>query len=441
MSAKKNQSSHPGKVSFFLALTILATLIIGAPSCMRKRQQTFSLAYMEIWADELKVALMDISRQWAKDNNVVLVPEKGMEWKLSEADIKAADLVSGHNVPDIAMFPNHLAVVYKNELRDFSPVMAEISSQYPGVQEISREMLFDKGRWVGVPVFSWSHVMVLRKDLLKSIEEEAPQTWTDLARVATKMNDGPTGNIGFGLGLGKDDDFAMFFQSLLWSYGGSIFDKTGKEVIFDKIPTRLAVEYIMKLQRAGVFPKGALQWDGADNNKAFLGGRTGLTFNSPTIYYYAVRKDPDLAKNILHVLYPKNDKGERHAYATGFSFVSRSDNKNKPLVDSFLRFLFKPENYKKLIAAGGGSVNPAFKGLETMKLWSDPNLQVALESMKYEHAVGWPGPVTKASADVFRQRCITKMFARIIDDHESIDAAIQETTAEIQEVISSNKGD
>jgi ABC-type glycerol-3-phosphate transport system substrate-binding protein len=195
----------------------------------------------------------------------------------------------------------------------------------------------------------------------------------------------------------------------------------------------------MKMYNEKIFPKGALQWDGAANNKAFLGLQTGLTFNSPTIYYVALRRDPELAKNIIHALYPMNEKGERHSYATGFSFVTRKDNENKPLVDSFLNYLFKPQNYIKLIKAGGGSVNPAFKGLDTMAIWKDPNLKIALESMSYEHAVGWPGPVTKSAADVFRLRIITKIFAKIIDEKISIDEAIKLAKAEIQEHLSSNK--
>lgn len=420
------------KVTVF-TLFLISSLVLSSLSCDRRKEKTFSIAFMEIWADSLKYVLMDICKQWAAENQVKLLSEHGEEWKLADVDVKAADFVQGQNVPNIAMFPNHLAVVYQNHLRDFSPVMDEISRDYPGVQPVSRAMLFERGRWIGVPVFSWSHLMVLRKDILDRIGEGIPQTFDDLARVAKKMNDPKNDFIGFGIGLGKDDDFAMFFQSILWSFGGSVFDKDGKQVMFDRLATRSAVQYIMDLHRAGVLPPGALQWGGADNNKAFLAGRTGLTFNAPTIYYVALRRDTAMARKIVHALYPANDRGDRHAYVTGFCFVSRKDNENKPLVDSFLQFLFRPQNYTRLIEAGGGSINPSFRGLEQMPIWEDPNLRVALESMQYEHPVGWPGPVTRAAADVFRQRVITKMFARIINDKLSIDDAIKEATAEIRE--------
>ena len=399
-------------LSLLISIICFISVFLCNISCGNKHERTFSIAYMEIWADSIKYVLMDMCKQWAKENNVKLVSEIGEEWKLKDINTKAAAFIRENDGPDLAMLPNHLTVIYQNDLRELSGVMDEISQNYPGVQNISKEMLFDQGRWIGIPVFSWSHLMVLRKDILDSIGEKVPQTFEDLSRVAKKMNNPNKDFIGLGLGLGTDDDFAMFFQSLLWSFGGSVFDKTGQKIELDRINTRRAVEYILSLYNDKVFPMGALQWDGASNNNAFLGLQTGLTFNSPTIYYVALRKDPALAKKIIHALYPLNEKGERNSYVTGFSFVTRKGNNNKPLVDSFLNYLFRPDNYSKLIRAGGGSVNPAFKGLDTMAIWKDPNLKIAIESMNYEHAIGWPGPVTKSAADVFQQRVITKMFGQ-----------------------------
>ncbi len=413
----------------FIAVSIIAIEITNL-SCT-KTKRTFSIAYMEIWADSLKQVLMNTCKEWAQQEGVTLVSEQGEEWKLSEVDIKAGNYIEGKTNLDLVMLPNHLAVVYQNELRDFSTDMDEIEKNYPGIQEISKAMLFDKGRWSGVPAFSWSHLMVLRKDILDSIGESIPLNYDDLRRVTIKLNNQKNDFVGFGLGLGKDDDFAMFFQSLLWSFGGTIFDETGKNIIFDKTYTREAVTYIMDLYQSGVFPKGALQWDGAANNRAFLGKKTGLTFNSPTIYYVAQRKDPELAKKIVHALYPIGPGGVRHQYATGFCFVSRANNENRDLVDSFLQFLYKKENYSKLITAGGGSVNPAFKGLESLPIWNDPNLRIGLESMKYEHPVGWPGPVTKTAAYIFQLRIATKMFSNIIEQGVSIDEAIRQAEAEM----------
>ena len=96
----------------------------------------------------------------------------------------------------------------------------------------------------------------------------------------------------------------------------------------------------------------------------------------------------------------------------------------------------RTDNYEKLITAGEGSVNPVYTGIDAMRLWGgDEQLRPSLESLNIEKPVGWPGPVTRAAAEVFERRILTDMMGRIINDHLTVDQAVTEATKRVQEIV------
>jgi multiple sugar transport system substrate-binding protein len=53
---------------------------------------------------------------------------------------------------------------------------------------------------------------------------------------------------------------------VLWSYGGSVQDETGKHVVLDSKQTLEAVKYARALYKEAMDPE-ALSWDDANNNR------------------------------------------------------------------------------------------------------------------------------------------------------------------------------
>jgi len=412
---------------------LLAIVLIGVTvtsfSCAKKRKLT--VMYVKIWADSLNNTFEGICKEWGKATGVEV---NMVQVSLNDQDTKTAALIESGTGADLAIFPAHQIAIYKDRLRDLDDIARELESNYGGFYDIARDMTFLDGHWYGIPLYAWSHLIVYRKDLLETHNLKPAKTFEDLASVAKKLNDPKNEIWGLGIGMGKDDDIAMFFQSLLWAFGGKVFESDGKTVAINSPETRKALQYLIDLYRQGVIPPGAFGWDGASNNKNFLAGKIAITANSPTIYYVAKHENPDMAPKILHTIYPTGPNGT-FCYATGFTFATLKGNKNTELVKNLIRYIFKRENYSKLISSGEGSVDPWIRSFENLEIWKDPNLEPGLRSLDIMKSVGWPGPVTRSAAEVFQRRILTDILGRVINDKQSLDKAIEEAENKIKDIV------
>ena len=417
-----------------MLIIILSICILMICSCSKRSTPSESLRvlYLTIWADALNAEFHNLCQEWSDLSGVRIEVE---DVPLKDLSSKLASVIEAKAGADLAIFPAHLALVHHNQLADVTDLVTEITDQLGEPYNVARDMNRVDRRWISIPIFAWSHIWVYRKDLLDSLGLSLPDTWGEAAQIAQALTDPDVGRFGLGIGMGKDDDAAMFFQSLLWSYGGSVFSENGRSVVLNSPATRLAVQWMLDLYYSGFIPPGALGWDGASNNKNFLAEKIAITANSPTIYYVAKREKPDLAKKIVHSVYPKGPAG-RYAYATGFSLAYFRDTKRSENIESLVRYIMCKRNYERLIKSGEGSVNPLYSGIDAIKLWdNEEKLRPALETLIIEKPVGWPGPVTPKAAEVFERRILTDMFGRIINDGLTIDEAVLEATKRIKDIM------
>jgi multiple sugar transport system substrate-binding protein len=418
-----------------IVISGLIILLLFVSGCWNRRNDSspknLRVLYLTIWSDGLNKEFHSICEEWGKQSGVQVQVE---DVPLKDLSTKISTLIEAQSGADLAMFPAHLTIVHNRQLADVSDLVGEITTNLNKPYPVTEAMNKVDGRWVGIPIFAWSHVWVYRSDLLRAKGLSVPDTWDEAAIVSQKLNDPKTPVWGLGIGLGKDDDIAMFFQSLLWAQGGSVFGSDGHTVTLDSPATRAAVQWMLDRYNAGVIPPGALGWDGASNNQYFLSGKIAMTANSPTIYYVAKHQQPELAQNITHSIYPKGPAG-RFSYATSFSLAFLNSTQKRQDIASLVKFIMRKDNYERLIKAGEGSVNPLYTGIDAMSLWGgDERLRPGLQSLDIEKPVGWPGPVTRAAAEVFERRILTDMLGRIINDHLTVDQAVTEATKRVEEI-------
>jgi multiple sugar transport system substrate-binding protein len=416
-----------------MSLVLICMLLVGvlftSTNCPSASQR-LTVMYLKIWADSLNKALEGTCKEWGRNNGVEV---NMVQVSLKDLDAKTASLVEAGRGADLAVFPAHQVAIYRDKLADMDDLARELETTHGQFYDVAKSMTFLDGHWKGIPLYAWSHVIVYRKDLLEAKGLSPAASFQELAYVAKELTDEDSGLWGLGIGLGKDDDIAMFFQSLLWAYGGRVFQPDGKTVAINSPETRSALTYLVDLYRAGAIPPGAPGWDGASNNKNFMTGKIAITANAPTIYYVAKHEKPEMAQKILHTVYPEGPAG-RFSYATGFTIVMLKGNRNADLAKNLLRCIFEKENYSALITAGEGSVDPWIHGFEDLEIWQDPELVPGLQSLDIMKHVGWPGPVTRAAAEVYQRRILPMMLSRVINDKLSVDAAVAEAEVEIRRI-------
>lgn len=418
---------HPSKA---IALAC-ATLFCAA--CKSPSAGPIRVQYLEIWAPALNEEFKSIARSWARDTHDSV---EFIAVTLNDLPKRVAAFVDVPGAANLAVFPAVDAVIHASALADESAIVSTLATSGHTPLPNAEAMNKTQGMWPGVPLYAWSHLFVWRANLLRKKSLSPPTRFEGLLPVARILTDSSNGLYGFGLGTNGDDDEKMFVQSVLWSFGGAVFDSAGK-VVLDSPRTRDALKYLVSLYRSGVMPPGIAGWDGASNNRAFIAGTIAGTANSPTILYALRHQDTLAASDVMHAMYPEGPAG-RHTFATGFSLVSRRDDPKRDRVRELILFMMRPDNYARLLRAGEGSVNPQYSGYDTLSMWTNPQLRVALESQNFEHHVGWPGPVSAAAAEVFQRHILPDMVARVLNDGFTEDAAVREASRRVQEVVDRN---
>src|ERR1700674_514365 len=420
------------RVSRFIPMS-LAVFCLPLLGCFNEsaKQQHLSIVFVQSWADDVNPAFMAIAQDWARSRgakaSVEIVPIRDLDLKMT-AWIQAPE-------GDLALLPTNIAMVNTDQLRDVSPIAAELSKDAGGYYVIGKDMAQFAGIWYNIPFCAWPHVWFYREDLLRAHHSSIPQTLDDAAKLAILLTDKGAGVYGLGIGLGQDEDFSMFLQTLLWSFGGSVVAGDGKTVVLDSKETRDTVSYILGLYQQGAIPPGALGWDGATNNNLFLAKKIAMTANALSIDYVAKRRDPALFALIAHCGYPLGPKG-RFGFVQGFGWTIKKRSNNAILAEDFLRYLYAPDRLAALFEKGEGAIAPLQNSIGQRPFWKTGRYADAIDSVENAKALGWPGPFTRPAAEVFNRRLVNGIFARIINDKLSVDAAVREAATRISQVYS-----
>jgi hypothetical protein len=389
--------------------TAWLVLLALVASCRSDSRGPLRIMYVTIWADSLNTVFEQIGREWARarHDSVEFLPVG-----LNDLPQRTAEFVQVPNRASVALIQSTQAIINSALLLPMNGIVEHLAAGGHTPAPVARAMNMVDSVWVGAPIFSWSHVWVWRRDLVEKTHLAYPDSLRRVLPVLEALSRVQPSTAGFGIGLGRDDDSRMFILSILWSFGGAVFDSSGRVSLATE-PAVKMIEFMQTLKRTGVLPAGVETWDGAANNRAFLAGQIAATVNSPTILYASEQSNPALASKIEHTLYPLGPAG-RHTFATGFSLVVRRDHPQRDRAVSLIEWYLRPDNYGRLISAGRGSVNPQFSGFDTLAIWSDARRRVGLASMQFEHSVGWPGPVTKLAAEVFDRYVLNDMVAEAL---------------------------
>jgi multiple sugar transport system substrate-binding protein len=329
--------------------------------------------------------------------------------------------------PDIAFFPHSGPNLLAEKLVDMDDIANELGSKLGGWVDVAKQVSVVGGHWKAVPYFGYVNALVYRRDLIQEIaNEKVPETWEDVVRIGKKLR--AMGHpVGFALGhaTGDANDFVY---SVLWAYGAKEVEKDGKTIAINSPETKKALEFIARLYKEAM-PPGVLGWDDSSNNRMFLAGVLSLTNNSASIYW-ATRKDaPALRPNTSHAIFPSGPAG-RAQYTQVYGFGVFKYNKNLELAKDLIRYLMAPEQYAKWLESGEGNMLPLLSTYAGLPMWTkDPNLKAFAETLKYARAIGWPGPVTRAAAEVNAKFILVDMAARAAKGmpvQKSIDEAVSE---------------
>ena len=329
---------------------------------------------------------------------------------------------------DIVFLFFSLPQAYYEELETLDFVEG-IGNRLGGWYDIAREAGQVQGRWVALPCYCGAMPITYREDLYSQHHVAPPDTWEGWKEAAKHLRTATACKVG--IALNQTDDSNLTLYALLWSYGASTADPTGR-VSINSRATRQAMDYMKDLYES-CMPSDVLQWSDASNNEAFLSGQYLWVHNATTIYGVAKKVAPELFAVTNHSLTPAGPGG-RHGTAVPVNYGVWRFAKEKTLAREFLQYIMHRKRLEASFYTSATYNTPLCKVGEEFDWQRDPKTAALKDYMKTAHMIGWPAPIDHRAEQARTQWIVPKMFAAYVTGKHSLEEAVTWGEAALQKI-------
>jgi multiple sugar transport system substrate-binding protein len=187
-------------------------------------------------------------------------------------------------------------------------------------------------------------VFFQREDMLKAKGLKTATNWDELKSNAKALTG--DGNFGFIYPAGKNRMTSIFLSSMIWSAGGTYFDKDFN-VTFNNPGTIKALTFLKEM--AAFSPPGIGSYSYGDMINVYLTGKVGQDIYAPRLIANAASNTPQIFKDTVANAMPKGPSGigVKFVNANGFALASPAVGaKNTEAARKFLEFIVTGERLK-----------------------------------------------------------------------------------------------
>ncbi len=368
----------------------------------------------------------EFGKQMGVDVQVELIGQNDVPTRTTSA----VEMKSG---PDIILIQNNFPLLIADSLVDVSDVAEALGKAQGGFYGLAKANAFAGGRWIGVPhdVYAWA--WNYRESWLREVGYyKFPETWDEFRAMGKKLkaNGHPVGQ-AFGHSTNDPNNYCY---ALIWCFGGAETAKDGKTVVLDRKGTLEALKLNTAMWKECMDDSG-LSWDDASNNRAFLAGSISVTGNSPSIYFVARDKFPDVYADMDHAPMPNGPAGRFYQLPAYTSIVMKYS-KNQKLAKEFIAWYMAKEQYRTWFEAMGTFSIPPTKMWYDDPLWvRDRKCTVFRDVIKDSLWAGYAGPPSRQASEAMAKYIIVDMFAKAIQGASPQDA-LKWATGELKKIYS-----
>ncbi len=374
-------------------------------------------------------------RDWAAKNNVDVT----LDWTgFADHRTRMAQAVASGNPPDIAEVDPTGPIRFNANLVDISDLEQEVARANGGLLPNVEAYIKHEGRYYGVPHYALQTVLFVRKDLMDAKKLQMPKTWQDVVDVSKAVQDPANKLYGFGQTVKPSIDGQLFMNSLLWEYGGGVFDAQGNAAL-DSDKNRQALQFAADLvAKSGVVPPDVMTWDDSGNNNSYLNGQSAATVNGGSLYYALQTSQDPKAKEILKstvLAPPPSGPAGLATMANPYSFVVFKQTKNVALAKDLIRTIEQKQNYSDYLRAEAGQTAPVYENHFKDPFWdTDPNLRAFHQEVRNAKPLGYPGPVSVVAVEVEGRNLLTELATSVVTGAATVDQALKSGQATVQSI-------
>ena len=427
-------SKRAGGFIFFVSALALLTLLP-----MSLAQEKFVYWGGLIFSDEANSMFVDRVEEWGQakgiEVEVVMINQNETVQRVSAA-------IEAGTMPDaLDLGRDFMLLLSQNgQLEPLNDLYQEIGNAHGGWLDSINQVVTSEGfggNIYGIPyAASGANILYRRNDVLEAAGyPDAPETWEELSQMATAQNPPETYGMGFALSNVGD---ANLTTTMLQSWGGRVADDSGTTCTLDSPETRAFLEWITTAFNAGLFPPGAVTWDGAGDNTAYQSGNALFIANPGSVYLNMKDSDPDLLAGTRFSALPAGPAMRIAPVSTVVRSipVTTSDDK-KELAKDLFTFLAEDDFMAAYMNAA--IYGPALQSQVSFPVFTESPVHIGLLEVAQNGTAGSFPDVDNAAFAEYQTNFLTpKMVQRIVVDGLSIDASIAETQKACQAIYDKN---
>jgi ABC-type glycerol-3-phosphate transport system substrate-binding protein len=364
----------------------------GGGSSSGKVEGEISLLVPE-YSDNTEGFWRDLIAQFESANPGAKVKLQTVSW--TDINQKVTTLVSTNQAPDILNLDAYANFAGDKLLLPADEVLS------PDTQSDFIQKFADNGKYegtqYGIPFVGSVRGLFYNKDMFKKAGiKEPPKTWDQLRADAEKIK--AQGGTGYGMPLGPEEAQAEF-SLFMWGNGGDWVD--GDTWTITKPQNVQALEFMNELANQDkVTQPNPGTTNRTDLWKVFGAGKIGMVMGSN--FYPVLLKDQNPKLNYGVAPVPVNGSNEPVTLGVEDYLMAFNTTKNKPVVKAFLDFVFKKQNYGRVIDTEG--FLPVTKSVSDQVAAKDARQKVFIESVADAKFYPTTNPTWAAIAPQVKER-------------------------------------
>jgi multiple sugar transport system substrate-binding protein len=369
------------------------------------------------------------AKDWGDKNKIAVTVDHIPVQDVPARAAAEASAQSGHDL--FGFNGSGGAHLYRKFFINLADLVKETEKKFGEVTIIGKQLGYnaDDGSWSAFPDYYINFPGMYQKSLWDEIGMK-PDSWDDVRIGGAKLK---AKGHPVGISLGHSNDPSTTWRGLLWSYGASIQDETGKKIVLNSKEAVEATKYVAALYKEAM-TQDVLSWNDASNNQYIDSGVSSYIINPISAYRTAQTLNKKLADDIFVIEPPKGPAKRIMGAASEFYGIWKFA-KNKEAAIEFLKYY--RDNWPEAFKASSGYNNPCFANLvpKPMPILSnDPTstphdkLAILQYSDKWSAIPGYPGPATPATDEIYYAFILNDMMAKAATGQASAEDAVKEAT-------------
>ncbi len=327
--------------------------------------------------------------------------------QLSWADYmqKILSAVQAGNPPDVSGGDSGIAfnMAAQDQALDISDLYAEWEAD--GTLADMTDWAHQKWDWNGMrPGVTWqfdSRAIFYRKDLLEQAGLAVPTTWDEWLAAAKAMHKPDEGIAGIAIpGKQGTYDTDQFFMTLALQAGGGLADEQGNLTI-DSPENLAALEFEKQLVECCT-ARGTASWSFTEVLRSFQQGQAAMAFGGGWFIAALQQDAPEIFEQtgILPVLLGPGGPEAQHIVSFANPWMIYKQTEHPEEAKTFLRWMMRPENLRKLYESEPGAKWPVYKSLLEAPVYQQNELIQTLAQQTVENGVDYWYPNNAAAVGI-----------------------------------------